>query len=329
MYKFEDLLKIRKKEGTNELYKRQDGKFVLWFPVNVIEGSSVEATLNDLFVKYYQLLEKNINGGELSDALNTEDLNAVKRDCETIQHVLSLYLLGDVIGAYKLFREMMDRCIDDFPIKEVEHNYKFYRMRRELGLTTKEEFYHLPTTMREKCSSERFSIAGYPCFYMGYSKNDCFEEISDTGSMIDFELRKDESIEEVLDLTYYEGQKNNEGLRKFLLTFPMIASCYVVMEDKKKEENAKFREEYIIPQMLTSYLKQKEKYNGICYYSVRNENLKPVEENPVDDFRNLALFPHFAKGSEYDMKLMNKFEWNEKPLLVVAKQSFEINLLKK
>lgn len=41
--------------------------------------------------------------------------------------------------------------------------------------------------------------------------------------------------------------------------------------------------------MLTSYLRNKTNYDGVCYFSVRNENLEPNgrEEN---DYRDLALF---------------------------------------
>ena len=204
----------------------------------------------------------------------------------------------------------MDSYIKGFPNKDVENNIVFYRMRKELDLKEERQFYHLPKSMRYKCNSERFSIAGYPCFYVGYSKNDCYVEISKTGSMIGMSLNDDKSLK-VFDLTFSEEQQSGDGLKDYLKAFPLIASCYVVTMNCVEADSAKFREEYVIPQMLTSYLKNKGKYDGICYYSVRNENLDTLGRDE-NDYRNLVLFTDLSSSNasdDYDMELMKKFHW--------------------
>ena len=318
MFQFQKLIDIKDNAEKKKAYTRNDEKFALWFPVRVMEDASVKDALDNLFEIYNQLLEEN-EYDILNGVLQCGDLQTIKKRCESIKSVLTQYLSGDVIKAFKTFSKMMDNCINDFPTKEVENNTDFYRMRRELGLTSKEEFYHLPTNMREKCASERFSIAGYPCFYIGYSQNDCFAEISETGTMISLKLNNNVTINKILDLTYYKEQKVNADLRKFLLAFPVIASCYVIMGNKKREENAKFREEYIIPQMLTSYLKNKKEFDGICYYSVRLEYLNPIDDQKVNDYRNLVLFPNLEDDKQQDTDLMDKFEWKNIQLSIKKK----------
>lgn len=284
---------------SNIDYKTYSGQNVLWFPVQVPQSISSVRMLENIFFKYSLLL------GEFG----FRDKLFVDAICKTIIEIINQYLTGDVIKAYNLFEEMMTQYDDIFPFKEVETDILFYRMRGEIGLKETKEFYHLPITMRHKCSSERFSIAGYPCFYLGYSKNDCYVEIGKVGSMIGVLLKKGHSIK-VLDLTFSEQQQKGESLIKYLKAFPLIAACYVVMNNEIDSNNAKFREEYVIPQMLTSYLKHKNISEGVCYYSVRNENLDPLGRNE-NDYRNLVLFPDLTTTNDYDMKLMKKFHWFE------------------
>ena len=278
-------------------FRTKNGKSVLWLPVQVPQNVSVANMLEDLYEKYISLINEH----------TPIDSNYVSTICKTIIRVLKTYLTGDVIKAYELFGSMMDKYIKDFPAQDVETDVQFYRMRKDMDLTDTKEFYHLPTSMREICSSERFSIAGYPCLYLGYSKNDCLVEVSSTGSMIGLSLKAGHWIK-VLDLTFSKEQEEGNSLEEYLKAFPMIAACYVVLMNKVYTDEAKFREEYVIPQMLTSYLKHNGYFNGIRYYSVRNENLNPFGRNEKD-YRNLVLFPNLDTTPDYDMELMNKFNW--------------------
>lgn len=295
-----DYVKLQDYARKGSSFRTLNGKDVLWFAVQVPQGVSLVNMLDDLFDKYKRLIR-------WYDSFEQTDLDFVDNVCDNILKVLEKYLSGDVIKAYEVFSEVMDSYEGIFPYKDVEDDILFYRMRKELNISDKKEFYHLPTTMHDKCSSERFSIAGYPCFYIGYSKNDCYVEISKTGSMIGMKLNEEESLR-VLDLTFSEDQKKGERLNDFLKAFPLIASCYVVFMNDVDTEKAKFREEYVIPQMLTSYLRHQNKYDGICYFSTRNENLEPLGRGE-NDYRNLVLFPKLNSTKEYDEELMNKFHW--------------------
>lgn len=289
---------------SNKEFWSINGRDILYFPIEIPKGISVIQMLDDIFVKYNKLLAKVSND-------NSNNINSVvKKDvsiiCKDIIDSIKLFITGDIIRAFDKFSKMMEHYLNDLPYKYVETNKLFFRMRAEFDIKEKNQFYHLPSSMRSKCSSERYSIAGYPCFYIGYSKSDCFVEISKNGSMIGLSLKEEQSIP-VLDLTFYEDQLNDRNIVSFVKTWPIIVACNLVFP-RVDTVNAKFREEYIIPQMLTAYLRHNNKFKGICYYSVRNENLKcdGVDE---DDYRNLVLFPDIKDREEYDTNLMDAFEW--------------------
>lgn len=304
MVEWSDYQKLIGKARNEKRYWSLNGKDVLWLPIQVPQGVSVLGMLRDVFEKYKHLIRWT---DTFKFCFADTEIKQVDAACNGIINVLEKYLTGDVIEAYKMFSNLMDQYYPDFPNEDVETDLLLYRMRKDLDLKEEKQFYHLPKSMRYKCSGERFSIAGYPCFYIGYSKNDCYVEIGETGSMIAMSLNDAGSLK-VFDLTFSEGQQNGDGLKEYLIAFPLIASCYVVTMNCDDADSVKFREEYVIPQMLTSYMKDKGRYDGIRYYSVRNENLKTLGRDE-DDYRNLVLFTNLNDSDEYDMELMNKFHW--------------------
>ena len=295
---------------SNKEFRVINGKDVLWFPIQIPQNVSFIEMFNNSLSNYIKLLSAS---KEIIDEV--DDIICIVSDVSNrLIDVLNHYRNGDIIKSFEVFSRMMDDKYNNcLPIKKVESNIVLYRMRGKTDIKEKEEFYYLPVSMRHKCSSERFSIAGYPCLYLGYSKKDCMVEVNQTGSMIGLSLKEDVSVN-VLDLTFYKQQKERKAFVNYLKSWPLIAACYMV---KCNEEAyyASFKEEYVIPQMLTAYLKHK--YNelnidGICYYSVRNENLNPQGEGE-NDYRNLVLFPYNNDVNEENgtnrYELCNRFEW--------------------
>ena len=302
-----DILSFYKKiltvaENKTE-YWLLNGRNVLYFPIVVPHGVKVFDMLENIFQKYINLL-CNENA---RNVFSQTDVNDISEVCNLIKLSLQKYLSGDIIEAYAIFSKLLtDKCIGRFPLKNVEKNILFFRMRSDFDVTDKKGFYHLPSTLRSKCSSERYSISGYPCFYLGYSKNDCYLEIGPNGSMISLCL--DERFNfRVLDLTFFEDQMKGRMIEDFVRVWPVVAACNLVLP-KADTDNMKFREEYVIPQMLTAYLKHHHVCDGICYYSVRNENLNPSGTGE-DDYRNIVLFPDIKARDEYDDEMMDMFRW--------------------
>lgn len=289
-------------------YKSMNGHNILWFPLQIPLNISMCDFLDDVFSKYVNLLSEKV----FENYIQREVIKQVEEVKDGILKVLRIHKSGDVITAYKEFEDLMEIHYKSiFPIKQLEKGYTFYRMRaNEFNLKEPKEFYHLPSSLIHRCKSYRFSTSGYPCLYLGYSKDVCMVEMAPNGTMCGVELYKEDSELSILDLTFPLDNRESDNVMKFIKAWPLVASCYVVMANEQINRDAQFREEYIIPQMLTAYLKQNNICDGICYYSTRNENLNPYGRYE-DDFRNIVLFTREFDESGYDKELIDMFHWYE------------------
>ncbi len=288
-------------------YNSYNGRDILWFPLQVPQNKTMRDFLQNIFENYHNLLNCNIFN------IKQDVKDFVYGVYNSLLDILQTYERGNILKAHMDFEIMMKTYFEaTLPTKYLESNHTFYRMRaNEHNLREKKEFYNLPSALRHKCASYRFSIAGYPCLYLGYSRNVCFTEISQKGSMCGLTLKQELSNHiKILDLTFAKDQSENQNVMNFIKAWPLIASCYIVMANEQINRDSKFREEYIIPQMLTAYLKHNTDYAGICYYSTRNENLK-TDGHGEDDYRNIILFTKDFDRDGYDMDLINKFKWYE------------------
>lgn len=288
-------------------YQLSSGKNVLELPFYVPLGKSIVDGYNEFLEKYKQLLTN-----YKEEPVYAEAINSVNIIGKGVLNTIEKYLNGDVFASYSAFKNMFDEIEKMFPHETVSEGRTFYRMRATGGLHAAEDFYHIPYDKIHLSKSERFSIAGYPCLYLGYSKHVCELEISKgSDSIAKFVLK--EPIGNVLDLTLGQaGGMRSMPEEQLVKVFPLIAACYIVPfyssinGNENRPDISFFREEYIIPQLLTAYLREKETYNGIIYYSVKDPNLK-TDGVGEDDLRNIVLFTNHGNES-YDKDLMRKFE---------------------
>ena len=279
-------------------------KKVLELPLHFKLGMSIEDSYKEFYDKYVYLLER--------CNVNVEIINIAYQLGRGLLDTVRDYLNGKIVSAYNRFEQAMSQIANYLPLVQVDSRV-FYRMRNGKALTDIKEFWHIPFDKNYLSRSERFSIEGYPILYLGYSKHVCELEIQ-KGSLA--ALKLNESIDRVLDLTL--GQGDGKRLLQdsdLMKIYPLIASCYVVpyysvfSKTICAPDNPSFREEYIIPQFLTVYLKEKGVANGIIYYTVKDPNLNPNDTGEKDP-RNLALFTTRVKGKNHDEELMNKFTIN-------------------
>lgn len=273
-------------------------------PLYFALGKTFNENFDNFTSQYLKLLVDN--------NVDNDSIRIVQNLAENLKRTFNKYLNGKVVSAYSMFKDAIEPIKEILPIKPVQ-NGSFYRMRAESGLTDKREFYHLPFDKIHLSKSERFSIEGYPCFYLGFSKRVCEMEIS-SGSLAKFVLK--EPLNSILDLTLGQGDGNKDISELDLVKiYPLIAFCYIVpfystiQKRECRPDKSFFREEYIIPQLLTLYLKEEGLANGIIYYSVKDSNLDPQGKGE-EDFRNLVLFTNRRNNTNefYDNELIEKFD---------------------
>ena len=287
-----------------QAYPLYSGKNVMELPLYFAFGKS----FNDNFDNFTSQYLKNLKGNDV----DSDTVNLVEEFIKNLRITIIEYFNGKLASAYSTFKDAMEPIKEILPIKTVQSG-TFYRMRAEGGISEKKEYYHLPFDKIHLSKSERFSIEGYPCLYLGYSKHVCEIEIS-SGSLAKFTLK--EPLNKILDLTLGQGDGDNDISEIDLVkVYPLIASCYIVpfysviQERECRPNKSFFREEYIIPQLLTLYLKETGIANGIIYYSVRDPKLD-VQGRDEKDLRNLVLFTNREndKRERYDRTLIDKFD---------------------
>lgn len=281
------------------------------------------------------------------------DIDEVTNVCSKILYYLNKSINGDLFNPDELdwLNEYLKKAMatiisqQDTEQSGPTEPRTFYRMRGGescLNLFQRYDFYHIPYNLIYLSKSERYSAAGYPCFYLGYSKECCLKEIDTVGSMIELELKKDKSFT-IIDTTLFSECHRQIRKIKMFEWWPILAACNVT-----SDKDANFKEEYVFPQLLTKYVlylkkryrdlsqkneksededKEYKKYKdfedieGIRYYSCKEPRLD-IEQTT---YSNLVLFPetrmnekvsqkslylpHNEKHDIYDRDLMNRFEF--------------------
>jgi len=235
--------------------------------------------------------------------------------CNNILKMMRECVDGKLLSAEEFL--WLDDKLANFPTIIFERNktskdensgtiVSLYRAREEKDLYEQAQFYHVPFNKLYLCKSSRFCAAGYPCLYLGYSKEVCFAELGGKkGSIVEYKVSEAKCEEKsnrgdglkILDLTLFnvatgysqENQNSDYDCNMFSL-WPILAACYVAVPREIDETlYVGFREEYVFPQLITKYLahnKPEGKVHGIRYYCCRKRDLLPYQTT----YMNIALF---------------------------------------
>ena len=223
--------------------------------------------------------------------------DAKLKKMEDVVKKLKLIALNSYKGlpstAYSQLSYMMGKQIpDDLAWKSVVERENFYRMRtftdRRNGIEFKEMF-HVPITMRRQVGTERYSIPGYPCLYLGKSSYVCWEEMGrpQMSSCWCSRLVNREQFE-VLDLRLPSEKVfcNENEIARYMMLFPLIISCMIPM---KGESCDVFKPEYLIPQLIMEWVIKNSK-TGIYYTTTHyTSQTRKDFDYPRDKFDNLAI----------------------------------------
>lgn len=226
-------------------------------------------------------------------------ISEIERIYETLNNCCRSFLSGDIATAISLMYDCYFR--NDVSLKTVQlaSGSIFYRMRKASNyhLFKNEEMFHIPFEKNYLIKNERFSISGFPSFYLGKSVYVCWEEMGrpdfDHANVAVYMNREDCTV---IDLCM---PMKREDIMGALFTLPMVlcSSLPVLHPDED------FKPEYIIPQLLMQclvrYNKESDKvidgikydsihkHGGDSFYDYNKEGLSSIYENYVFPARQI------------------------------------------
>lgn len=267
---------------------------------------------------------------------DVEIVDMVERVCSAIASAVAMYYRGLPAEAYGKIADLFDSGkgrveneylnIEDY-LSPVTDEQVFYRMRRETDSWKrkeigKDDMYHIPFGLRGMVTTQRYSIPGFPCMYIGCSEEGCWEELGRPNKnecvLSQVNIRKGKSFR-ALDLTIPTADSwktMDENLLKAIKFFPFVIACTF----KPCKVSDTFKPEYVIPQLLLQYVKDygyrcnrcsldadKQIY-GVKYTSVH------VDKKKLGDASNQYVnyvIPVTSIDNDYCSRIKDTFEVTE------------------
>ena len=251
-------------------------------------------------LRRYNLLYKTAK----SAGADSKSLDVIDRYKEKILEAIRNYYHGNVISFHQRIKHLVKDCTKDkFAVDTIEDNYafsknksaeiQFFRGRISQNAVPfiKEEMLYLPKERRGLSDSYRFSIPGVPCLYLGNSSYACWLELGKPPEH-DFVVSPVllDNTQKILNLAVmirdHRGLNGYDPTRIICwlkLLMLMMATSYRV-----KEENRKFKSEYIVSQSIMLACNDL-KFDGVAYYSKRVD-----DEIFSQAAINVALFVKYA-----------------------------------
>ncbi|MFK4416830.1 hypothetical protein ABH961_005408 [Bacillus sp. RC251] len=265
--------------------------------------------------------------------ITKKDLELVKDLCNGIINSLKEYYKGFPSKAFIEFRRVLINNVsipnhfNDIKTLQNFDNEFLYKMRVGTDhIFTSEEMFHIPLELRGIVSTNRYSIPGLPCIYLGSSPLTCWEELnkpdlntvqtsvfkSDDISYIDLStppvvfiekiIKKFDDFGTIMKKRLFADRLNepNEVI-SYLITWPLMAACSV----RVKNTTDTFKPEYIIPQLLLQFIRYDGFFDGVSYFSTKVDNYSATT---AVLYKNFAFPVQDGATKGLCSKLQSKFD---------------------
>lgn len=216
-------------------------------------------------------------------------VDVIQKECQKILHIFKLSEEGLMYQMYSEAFQLFDYIKDYLP-GAYSGNWRietYYRLRAGNDFDClRNEMFHIPISMRQKVSTERYSVPGYPCLYIGSQAELCWYECKQPEKFTLCKVKIPQERENYLHLIdfsealiplkhsffgwFYNNKENEDELDrirryfiKIMISMPLRAACSV--EVKNKDDT--FIEEYIMPQLLLQWVRENGEFDGIKYQS--------------------------------------------------------------
>lgn len=231
------------------------------------EQEDFKADLKNELQSYFNLIQA-LDVAAFNEPKDRDEIiSQIKVQIDTLETVVKYSFQGRHSEAYDLFQKQMNgetgilNRISYYKIdtsvkiniedKEIgERDTIFFRARvfNDKRNQKSLDMFHIPFDQRGKVTTQRYSVPGYPCLYLGTTVYACWEEMHrphfDDLMISGFKVIKGFTVYDLTVPTV--DDYTPERLQKTLLRLPLIIACQI----RVKNENAQFKPEYIIPQLL-------------------------------------------------------------------------------
>ncbi|MBQ2823747.1 MAG: hypothetical protein IJF18_04135 [Oscillospiraceae bacterium] len=242
---------------------------------------------NEYFPALKMMLEDLVNRFRIAGMEDTfvEAIDAYQKE---IVNSIEKYYCGDLVNAQLIINKIINEFLEPPAITGINDSIafpnngteiQFFRARLSDNVIDfpANEMLHIPFKKRSIVKSERFSIPGLPCLYLGNSSYACWIEM---GCPADHRFNVSpivlDNTQKVLNLTvtlgdlYQFNEKELEWSKKqkdnYLLNILKLMILTFCTSYKVDEQNRNFKSEYIISQMIMLACKSRG-LDGITYYS--------------------------------------------------------------
>lgn len=322
--------KIPSLAGVFSEYESLDGD-ILSYLQNVFKRYKEEIELLEGLDEIGRMVRNQQEQGRVARGLKPIDipefnlLDEISQVCLMIEESLNCYFAGYPSEAYNSIEKVMNskkrHLFQLLPRIETEYQ-TFYRVRSG-HIDDAGGMYHVPYHLRNLSDSYRYSIPGVPALYCGTSLLTCLKEtgvgIGEEFTAVKYSIfppkERERQIVSFIDLTLPDTKIRLWESYCFAVFYPLIVACGLRVRDR----SAKFKQEYVVPQLLFQYLRGCFNYiDGIIYLSTRFDNL---------DYKNyrrknfVIWLPHSSQEKGYNMAMAERIKASENMFMTYTSDS--------
>lgn len=287
-----------------------------------------EGYIDEIFEKYLFALEDIYDEITEYNIIREIDLINVKVLSNEIKQSISEYYKGYPSEAYGVLEQVINsNLMSEGYLHSIMTIFDtivepLYKMRQGNDYVySEEEMFHIPFNKRGLVSTNRYSIPGLPCVYLGSTPLTCWEELSKPNldsvqtslfikkdvSYLDLSTPPKAIIGRLIEAHQANGTSENEmekiykHLTSYIVLWPLMAACSIRVKNAKDS----FKPEYIFPQLLLQWIRRSD-FDGVCYFSTKISN---YTMETAGLYRNFAFPVQDSKKAEgYCSILKEKFD---------------------
>lgn len=302
-------------------------------PIKIAEDNRYYTDLCQCLDKYETVVQS-------SDVIPALVKHKTAKNIAHIKNSLVFYYSGKFEKAKKEIEEIIDCYLETPLISKIDESPAFYgfldidsgieptffRARVGRGEYSHSDLLPIPMTLRQKISTQRFSVPGIPCFYLGSTSYCCWLEMDkprdEEFNVSAVKLCGDKKILDLafdmttLNMINIYGQVDNPKTITLRTDFKKIAENMIELwplvcatSFVNKNHTTTFRSEYIISQIIMQIVSELPDVYGIAYLSKRiDNNLEsgafPLAVNLViPNLQNVDSFEDYNHSKKYSDQL--------------------------